>query len=314
VHGLVDLVDDVVSGVSDPSRPYRLPASARSTALARALSAPRPISRREARAWQLLVWGPPAVAAYAALMSVGGCQTFGRLTPAFAMAGILWGITAYATRIGVGSWAGHTWRRAQEALAEGRLDAAEVHLRRLCAVVRFAPAHHATYLVGLGQVAVRRGDLDAALHLEQSALASPWLVGTSRAHALYALAVAHALRAETDAGARALSGADALATPRLLVWSAVIGAYLAVAEGDFANAAARLEAAWGRRDELQVPAMRNLIQALWAFCLQRTGGADDDVRVHLHAAAPLSREQLGHLLRAWPDFDAFLREHALVDA
>ncbi len=298
--------------MSQPSRPYRLPAAPGSSAIARPSRAPHPISRREARAWQLVVWGPPTVAAYAALMSVGGCQTFGRLTPAFAMAGILWGITAYAIRMAVASWAGHTWRSVQEALVAGHFDEAEIHLRRLCTGVRFAPAHHATYLVGLGQIAARRSDLDAALQLEQSALASPWLVGTSRANALYALAMAHALRAESAAGARALAEADALATPRLLVWSAVVAAYLAVAEGDFGKGAARLEGAWAREGELQVHATRDLVQALWAFCLSRSGGADDQIRAHVHAAAPLSREQVGHYLRAWPDFEAFAVEHALV--
>ncbi len=300
--------------MSSPSRPYRLPAAPGSAALAVARPAPRPISRREARIWQLVVWGPPAVAAYAALMSVGGCHTFGSATAALAMAGILWGMTAYALRMAIAGWAGHVWRSVQEALADGRIDAAEVHLRHLCAAVRFAPAHHATYLVGLGQIAARRSDLDAALHLEQTALASPWLVGTSRANALYALAMTHALRAEPAAGTRALVEADALATPRLQVWSAVVGAYLAVAEGDFGKAAARFEAAWERQDELHVPAMRHLVQALWAFSVSHTGAASLEVEAHLHAAAPLSREQVGHYLRAWPDFDAFLLEHGLVVA
>ena len=188
-----------MSHPSPRSRPYRLPAPAGTVALAVVPSGPRPISRREARAWQLVVWGPPTVAAYAALMSVGGCMTFGRATPALAMAGILWGITAYAIRIAVGSWAGQTWHGVQDALAAGRIDEAERLLRRLCAGVRFAPAHHATYIVGLGQIAARRSDLDVALQLEQSALASPWLVGTSRSSALYALAMAHALRAEPAA-------------------------------------------------------------------------------------------------------------------
>jgi hypothetical protein len=252
------------------------------------------------------------VAAYAALMSVGGCMTFGRATPVLAMAGILWGMLAYATRMAIGSWAGNTWRRVQEALAVGQIDEAEIHLRRLCAVVRFAPDHHATYLVGLGQIAVRRGDLDAALHVEQSALASPWLVGTARANALYSLAMLHALRAEPAAGQRVLAEADALATPRLAVWSAVAAAYLAMAEGDFAKAGSKLEAAWAAEDQLRIPALRSLLQALWAFCLSRTGGPEDQVRDHLRASTPLSRDQVGHYLRAWPDFEAFAVEHALV--
>jgi hypothetical protein len=297
-----------------PSRPYRLPAPASSTALVRPSRAPHPISRREARAWQLVVWGPPTVAAYAALMSVGGCHTFGHATPTVALIGVLWGMVAYATRLTIGSWAAHTWRRVQDALAAGHIDDAEVHLRRLCAAVRFAPDYHATYLVGLGQIAVRRGDLDAALILEQSALASPWLVGTPRANALFALAMVHALRAEPAAGYRALAEADALATRRLVVWSGVVAAYLAMSEGDHAKAAARLESAWAAEDQLRLPALRSLLQALWAFCLSRTGGPEDQVRDHLRAAAPLSREQVGQYLRAWPDFEAFVVEHALVVA
>jgi hypothetical protein len=295
-----------------PSRPYRLPATPGSAALARAPRVPRPISRREARAWQLVVWGPPAVAAYAALMSVGGCHTFGPATPALAMAGILWGMLAYATRMAIGSWASRTWCRVQDALSVGQIDEAEVHLRRLCAGVRFAPDYHATYLVGLGQIAVRRGDLDAALHVEQSALASPWLVGTARANALFSLAMLHALRAEPAAGHRALAEANALATRRLAVWSAVVAAYLAITEGDYGKAAARLESAWAAEDQLRLPALKSLLQALWAFCLSRTGGPEDQVHEHLRATARLSRDQVGHYLRAWPDFNAFVVEHALV--
>ncbi len=295
-----------------PSPPYRIPAAAGASAMVRHPRAPRPISRREARTWQLVVWGPPAVAAYAALMSVGGCQTFGGATPTLAMIGILWGVAAYTLRMAIGAWAGNAWRRVQDALAAGRIDEAELQLRLLCAGVRFAPDHHATYLVGLGQLAARRGDLDAALLIEQSALASPWLVGTARAGALFAVAMVHALRGEPTAGYRALTEADALATKRLVVWSAVVAAYLAVAEGEFGKAAGRLESAWEHEEDLKVPAMRHLVQALWAFCLSRSGGADDDVRAHLRAASPVARDQVGHYLRAWPDLDAFLVEHALV--
>jgi hypothetical protein len=166
--------------------------------------------------------------------------------------------------------------------------------------------------VGLGQIAVRRGDLDVALNVERSALDSPWLIGTARANALYSLAMLHALRAEPAAGHRVLAEADALATPRFAVWSAVVAAYLAMTEGDHGKAAARLESAWAAENELRVPALRSLLQALWAFCLSRTGGHEDQIRDHLRAASPLSRDQVGQYLRAWPDFEAFVVEHALV--
>jgi len=299
--------------MTQPSRPYRDPAEGASELRRpRMAPVPQPVSRSEAGVWRAVTWGPPAFAAYAALASGAGCRPFGHATPAAVLLGILWGVAAFGLAHGLRAWAGPALRRAHESLVAGQVDEAEARLRRLCAFTRFAPAYHAVCLGGLGQVAMRRGDLDAALRIHEAALGGPWLQGASRAAVLYTSASVRALRGEPAPGHRALAEADALAPPRLAVWSAVAGAHLAIAEGAFEKAAGKLETAWSAADDLRSVAARKLVQALWAFCLQRSRGPEEQVRAHLREAAPLSRRQVGHYLDAWPDLDAFLAERSVV--
>ncbi len=299
--------------MSQPSRPYREPAEGAGAPRRRRMApVPAPISRAEVRAWRAVAWGPPALAAYAALASVAGCRPFLHATPGVVLLGILWGVLAFAAAHGLRAWAARGWRGASEALLAGDVDDAEARLRGLCARTRFAPEYHAAALGVLGQVAMRRGDLDAALRIHRSALGSPWLHGASRAGVLYTSATRRALRGAPAEGQRALAVADAIAPKRLAVWSAVAGAHLAIAEGAFERAAGKLEAAWGDAEQLQSVGARKLVQGLWAFCLQRSKAPDEQVRLHLDAAAPLSRRQVGHYLDAWPDLDAFLVERSVV--
>ena len=98
----------------------------------------------------------------------------------------------------------------------------------------------------------------------------------------------------------------------MAVWSSVAGAHLAIAEGSFADAAAKLEAASADVEGLQTVAAARFVQALWAYCLHRTGASTEQLRPHLQAASPLSRRQIGHYLAAWPDLAEFLQGNGVT--
>lgn len=292
--------------------PYREAADPCTSDVQRMAPVPRPVSRAEVLAVRTVVWTPSAFAAYAAIGSVAGCRPLGRETPGAVLLGILWGVVVYAGAHLLRSWAMRAYTKAQQALRAGELDAAEAAMRRICAVARAAPDYHAAALGGLGHVAMRRGDLGGARSILESTLGSPWLVGAGRASLLYTLSSVHALSGHPDVGHRTLAQADAIAPKRLAVWSSVVGAHLAIAEGAFDRAAAKLEVASNGAEDLQSVGATKLVQALWAFSLQRSGGSPEQVRAHLLAASPLSRRQVGHYLRAWPDLDAFLVEQSAV--
>jgi hypothetical protein len=274
--------------------------------------APRPVSRFEATAWRVLAWTPSAAAAYVALGTVGGCRPIGDATPRVVLLGILWGVLVYGAAFALRAWAHRAWPHAQQALRAGDDVAAEAAMRRICTMTRVAPDYHAACLGGLAQVAMRRGELDTARAILESTLATPWLVGPGRAGLLYTLSSVHALAGRPAEGRRSLAAGDAVAPQRLAVWSAVAGAHLAIAEGAFAEARAKLDAVSKRAEDLQSVASSKLAQALRAYCAQKTGSTPDEVGALLASASPLSRRQVGHYLRAWADFEAFVVERGVV--
>jgi len=270
---------------------------------------PAAVSRAEYLAWRVATWGPPALGVYAALASTTGCRPLGQATPIALLVLILWGVVVYGAAYLVRARSHRAWRRTDEALQAGDFDAAEGELLRMYTLLRPWAGAHAGYLGKLGQVAMLRGDLDAALRLLHQALFSPWIRGPERAGPLYTLSAVHALRGDAAAGRRALLEADAVAPRSLASVSGLIGAQLAIAEGDFEKAAAELEA----RSKLEVApgeVLRTnpMIHAIWAYCLARAGAPEDEVRQHVASASPLSRKMMGHYVRAWPDFGAFLIE------
>jgi hypothetical protein len=273
---------------------------------------PRPVSRAEATVWRVLGWGPSAAAVYAAICAAGGCRPLGEATPRVVLAGILWGIFVYGGTLMLRGWATRAWGRAHQALVAGDDVAAERQARRLCAVTRIAPDYHSAALGELAAVAMRRGELDLARSTLESILRTPWLAGAGRAGVLYTLASAHALAGRPADGRCALAEGDAVAPHRLAVWSAVAGAHLAIAEGAFDEARGKLDEAATRAADLRSVAASKLVQALRAYCAQKTGAAPGDVRDLLSSASPLSRRQVGHYLRAWPDFEAFLAGRGVV--
>ncbi len=270
---------------------------------------PAAVSRAEHLAWRVAAWGPPALGVYAALVSTTCSRPLGQATPIAVLVLILWGVTVYGVAYLARDRSQRAWRRTDEALLAGDLDAAEGELRRMCTLLRPWAGAHAGCLGKLGQVAMLRGDLDAAQRLLQAALFSPWMCGPERAGPLYTLSAVHALGGNPAAGRRALLEADAVAPRSLAPVSGLIGAQLAIAEGDFEKAAAELEA----RSKLEVAPGELLrtnpvIHAIWAYCLARAGAPEDQVRRHVASALPLSRRMMGHYVRAWPDFGAFLVE------
>lgn len=273
---------------------------------------PRPVSRAEAALWRVLAWAPSAVAAYVALSTVAGCRPLGTATPRIVLGGILWGVVVYGVTHVIRAWAGRTWRRADQALRAGDDVSAERYARLLCAVTRAAPDFHCVGLGELASVAMRRGELDLARSTLEAALHAPWLVGPVRAGLLYTLASASALAGRHADGRRALAQGDAVAPQRLAVWSSVAGAHLAIAEGTFDEARARLDAVAKRAEDLHSVAASKLVQALRAWCAQKTGASPEEVRDLLAPASPLSRKQIGHYLRAWPELEAFLLDRGVV--
>jgi hypothetical protein len=248
---------------------------------------------------------------YAALASTAGCRPLGHATPTAVLVGILWGVAIYGVAYLVRDVSHRAWRRIEEALRGDDLDAAEAELRRMCTLLRPWAGAHTGYLGKLGQLAMLRGDLDTALLVLRSALASPWLGGAARASPLYALSAVHALRRDPAAGRRARLEADAVAPKSLATTSGWIGAQLAIAEGDFAKAAAEL-AARSKLEVAQSQRAHPVVEATWAYCLARAGASTEEVRQHLTSASPLPRKKIDHLLRAWPDLGAFLVEHGVV--